>query len=233
MKKGLILLPLAAFMLSSCMLMPGKKTDSSSGGGGGGGSQSSDTGGEGGGGGGGGGGGDVESVDFDFTSGTHTAVLNFVTDYSNYKDDWPFVDISTGIFDSSMAGMAFTANGSFPDAYSGSGYLMMRNKDKNNNSWSDANGNAFIATATSLGAITSISFTCGANASSSQSYVVSLSKTPIDTPQASGVKTVAHPGTQSTPITATVADGYSYFAITTKDGGRNGQIATLSVTYTI
>ena len=227
MKKGLILLPLAAFMLSSCMLMPGKSSSSSGGGGGGGqgggGEDTGDT---------EGGGGDVEAKDFDLSSGTHTAVLNFKDNPDNYKDVFPFVDKDTGPFERTVGGLDFGFVSCFVGSYNGAGYLMMQN-NKSGTSWSQDNGNAYFASKQSLGAITSIAFTCGANASTAQSYVVSLGKEPFSSAQSSGVKTVSHPGTQSTPITAQASDGYSYFAISTKDGAKNGQIATLTVTYTI
>ena len=224
MKKSLILLPLTAALLSSCFLMPSKKTSKTSG------SSSSGS----------GSGSDqptvepvpTEAADFVFTSGEHTATLDFKNSSDNYKKDFPYVEKDTGKFTGTTGGLDFTAVSCFVSAYSGEGYMMMQNK-KNNESWSETNGNAFFASAKSLGAITSISFVCGTSASTAQSYVITLSKTPIDSAQSTSENIIGHPGNASKPVTASVSDGYSYFAISTKDGGRNGQIGTLTITYTI
>ena len=226
MKKSLILLPLTALFLSGCMLLPGKKTSSSSSSQSGGGDEPTvDPGG-------GGGGDDPSGVDFVMTSGNHTGVLDFKNSSEKYKNDFPFVTKETGQITGTTGGLAYTSVDCFVGKYGDEGYLMMQNK-KDSDSWSSVNGNAFFANTESLGAITAIEFVCGTKASTAQSYIITLSKTPISEAQATGSNTIGHPGNAGKPVTATVDDGYGYFAISSKDGTRNGQVGTLKVTYTI
>ena len=231
MKKSLILLPLAAIMLSGCLPLPGGETSGTSAGGSGASatSQTSTS------------GGSAtftpaptvapatlpttHEASFDVTPGNHIVTLDFTTDYETYKSAFPRVEATTGLIGMHLAGMATMTNNCFVGSYNNVGYLMMKNKDD----YATNNGAAFIGNCASLGAITHIEFTAGSSASTSQKYDITLSKELVKEPGTSGTE-ISHP---SGSVDATVADGYGYFRITTKDTSKNGQTGKLIISYTI
>lgn len=227
MRKSLILLPLAALVLSGCMLMPGKK-DTSSGSGSGSGSNTGsvvptgDT----------GGGGNVPtdlptSHDSSFpTSGT--LEIDFIADGPSYKDSFPYVENDTPTSGGHLGGMAIMSNGCYVGSYSGKGFMMMKNKDRS------SMGCAFIGNCVSLGVITKVEIVApdsGVSVAGSQKYDITLSKEMTTTASTSG-KEFSTPITNAS-VTATESDGYSYFKISTKESSKNGHIGAIKVTYKI
>ena len=233
MKKSLVLLPLAAFLLTGCMGLSlpgfggGDSSDSSS-------SSSSSkpsssstpitptsattpeadlpT---------------AHGSNFDSSVGTHTLVLDFTTDYATYKEDFPYVSSTTGLVGETLGGgIAVMTNNCFvgtPNDNINYGYLMMKNKDD----YASNNGNAFIGNCVSMGTITSVTFECGAKAATAQTYDVAFYSELNKQPSSSGTQ-VAHPGS-----TVNASAGASFFKITAKDSAKNGQITKLTVVYTI
>ena len=230
MKKSLVLLPFAAFLLTGCLSLPGLNpggdtSDSSSS------SSSKPT-------------STVPVVptsatpagdelptshgaSFDLTPGEHVFTVNFTTDYEKYSGSgngvFPYVGNDTGVTGGMLEGMAIMSNGCFCSSYNNSGYVMMKNKDRS------AKGNAFIGNCVSLGAVTKVEFTCGASASTAQKYDITFSSTLEQTAGTSGTE-IAHPGGNAT---CAASEGKGFFRLSTKDISKNGQIGTLSVTYVI
>lgn len=240
MKKSLILLPLTAMLLSACALLPGgggkKSSSSASGSASGSGSNPSQSSGQSGGGGGGGGGGDVDlptahqdSFASNMTAGEHTLTFDFNANYEDYKAEFPYVTIDTGLIGIYLDGMAVMSNNCFASAgyQGGANYLMMRNK-KDSEKWADANGSAFIGNCVALGTISKVELTRGDSASTEQKYYVTFSDS-LDTNPASSGTELSGTGDSATNSES----GKTFFKITTKDKGKNGQIKLLKVTYTV
>ena len=151
--------------------------------------------------------------------------LDFVTDYGSIKSAFPYVSDGETVNDVTINGLDFVSAGCFVDSYEGVGYFMMKTK------W-DTPAPAFIASAQSLGKITKVEFVTGASASNTATYKITLSKTPITAADTEGAVTVAQ-GTEYS-ATATEEDGYGYFAISSCNyaNKKNGQLASLKVTFT-
>lgn len=230
MKKSLVLLPFAAFLLTGCLALPGAGGDSSSSSSTSSSSSSSTrptitpttptvTPAE-----------DLPTshgASFDLTPGEHVFTINFVTDYEKYAGSgngvFPYVANDTGLSGGMLEGMAIMSNGCYCANYQGSGYVMMKNKDRS------AKGCAFIGNCVSLGAVTKVEFTAGASASTAQKYDITFSSTLEKTASTSGTE-VAHPGGSAT---CAASEGKGFFRLSTKDITKNGQLGTLSVTYVI
>lgn len=239
MKKSLILIPLAALVLAGCTIggskSSGKKKKSSSvsdsaqvsG------SKASGTSASGG----GGGGGTTTTPeptlptehDASFapnmTAGEHTVTFDFDANYTTYKAEFPYVSTDTGLVGLHLDGMAVMSNGCWASqGYNGgANYLMMKNKD----GYADANGAAFIGNCVALGTISSVTITRGASASTAQKYYVTFGST-LDTAPATAGTELEGTGDTATNTTS----GATFFKITTKDKTKNGQIQSLTVTYT-
>ena len=102
---------------------------------------------------------------------------------------------------------------------------MMKNKD----GFATANGNAFIGNCVTLGAITKVEITIGSSASPNQKYYITFSKSYSEAAQTTGELI----GTEGGSATASASDGYGFFTISTSNKAVNGQLGSLSVTYTI
>ena len=242
MKKSLILIPLAALVLAGCTIggskSSGKKKKSSSvsdsaqvsG------SKQSGTSTSQGGGGGGGGTtvtpGPSLPTEHDasfapnMTAGEHTITFDFDANYTTYKAAFPYVSTDTGLVGLHLDGMAVMTNGCWASqGYNGgANYLMMKNKD----GYSDANGAAFIGNCVALGTISSVTITRGASASTAQRYYVTFGSSLDTTPATAGTELE---GTGDTATNTT--SGATFFKVTTKDKTKNGQIQSLTVTYTV
>ena len=232
MKKSLILLPIAAMILSGCSLLPAKKSKSSS-------SatntqQSGSTKSS----------GSVTPVNpssdtpvdwptahestFDTTPGEHTVTYDFNSEYTALKEAFPYVTADMSAFHVYMKGMSTMVyhcwcNANSSPAYN---YLFMRN---NNGFYDNKKVTAFIGNHVTLGAITKVEITCPDNSSASAKYDITLSKTVSEEPSTSGTELTKEGGS----VTASVSDGYGFFKITQKDTTHNGQLSTLKITYTI
>ena len=225
MKKSLILLPLAAAVLSGCMLLPGKKTSSGSSSGGTSGSGSS---------------GSTqptveptpsEAVDFVLSSGTHTAVLDFENNPDGYtypRAEQGDTQALAGEFGGLHWNIYHSYKGQYTDEKTGvtSYWLMMKNKDN----W-DATSQAWFGNTDSLGSITSIEVTVRSGASTKLSYDLSVGSTAYTSAQTTGTEFAA--GTKGTYS----GSGKGFFAVSTRPisgtNKYNGQIARITVTYTI
>ena len=244
-KTSLVLFPvLAALLLAGCTTSKksGKKKKSSSeqptvtsttSGGGGGGGTSTTTGG-------GGGGGtsatptptdlnwdSVSSVGsyFDMTPGSHTATIDFSTEYNTLKAGYPYVENDTPVSGSYLGNLKAVSCGCFCGSYSNVGYLMMKNKDRT------AMGAAFIGNYDSLGNITSIEIQRGSSASTKVGYYVYFGNAPVTSQggMASGTLVTADQCVSLKEVTGSGA----YFCVTTSDTSANGQLAKLVIHYTI
>jgi len=162
---------------------------------------------------------------FDLTAGTHTAVIDIATNYADYKEAFAgYVTADSGVLDGTLAGLSVKTQHCFIGSYSGVGYIMMQNQ-KSGTSW---NAIAFMASATSLGSISKVEILTGSSASPSAEYTITFSNSPITSAQTEGTKLT--PGAaQSGSATGSGA----YFAISATNTEKNGQIAKLTVTYTI
>lgn len=245
MKKSLILIPLAALVLAGCTIggskggskkkksssvsdsaqVSGSKTNTNSSGGGGGG---------------GGGGTTVTpgpslptehdaSFAPNMTAGEHTVTFDFDANYTAYKAEFPYVAIDTGLIGIHLDGMAVMSLDCFASqGYNGgANYLMMRNKTSSGEDWAGPNGAAFIGNCVALGTISSVTITRGASASTAQRYYVTFGST-LDTAPATAGTELEGTGDTATNTTS----GATFFKITTKDKTKNGQIQSLTVTYT-
>ena len=100
---------------------------------------------------------------------------------------------------------------------------MMKNKDD----FAATHGVAFIANTVSLGNITSISFTPGSSASTKATYNVAILSSAVTAEGGSSA------GTTFTGTGGTVTGSGAYFCITQTNTGYNGQLGTLTISYTI
>lgn len=165
--------------------------------------------------------------------GEYTITLDFVTDYEAL-DNEQYVAQDTGLFEDNFGGqLAFTSMGCFVGSYSGSGYVMMQNQ-KSGTDWTTGRGGlAFFANTENFGSITRIEMSTGVNGATT-TYDITLSKTPITSAQTGGTE-VAGVNKQIVvgEVTASEDDGYGYFAISTKNKAKNGQVGKLVIEYTI
>lgn len=164
---------------------------------------------------------------FNLTPGTHTTVIDFVTNYSQYKSDFAgYVEASTGLVTGSLGGLAVNSVHCFVSSYSGSGYLMMQN-NKSQTDWTSTHGVAFFGNTASLGSISEISFTPGSSASTAAVYNVAILDSAVTAEGGSSA------GTSFTGSGGKVTGSGGFFCITATNAAKNGQIGTLTVTYTI
>ena len=164
---------------------------------------------------------------FNFTPGTHTTVIDFVHNYSDYKNNFAgYVTADSGLIDGTLGGLAINSVHCFVSNFEGSGYVMMQNNKKQTD-WTGTHGVAFFASTASLGNITEISFTPGSSASTSAVYNIAILSAPVTAEGGSSA------GTNFTGTGGKVTGSGSYFCITSTDAKRNGQIGSLTVTYTI
>ena len=238
MKKGLILLPLAAIMLSGCLPMPGaggSSAESSSS------SPAASTSGQ-----------KTTTGTFtpaptaapaafptahgagiDLSAGEHTISFDFNTDYEAAYEAFGYVKIDTGLQGFLFKDMATMSYDCWANKGYNSGdpnYLMMRNTDSSSGTYSQ-NELAYLGNCVTLGAITKVEISTPSGSSGNQSYAVALTKDLVKEPGASG--TVALTGAGSGSVTASASDGYGFFRVTTTQKKYNGQLATLSITYVI
>ena len=163
------------------------------------------------------------------TAGEHTVTFDFNANYTAYKEAFPYVAIDTGLIGIHLDGMAIMSVDCFASQgyQGGANYLMMRNK-KDSDDWASANGAAFIGNCVALGTISKVSITRGASASTAQRYYVTFSNS-LDTAPATTGTELEGTGDEAT----NTATGMTFFKITTKDKTKNGQIQSLTVTYTV
>ena len=220
MKKGLLLIPFAALVLSGCALPSigpggGKKSSSQS---------SSET--------------PASSSETPASSEVPssssstpssstpaqekvTLTFDFGTDFADYKSSFPYVDSDTGVdTEKSLGDLPIVSNGCYVSSFSGTGMLMMKNKERTTL--------AFIGNREDLVAITKVEFTKGASASASATYDISFGHSMFEAASSAGTSI----GSDGGSATAKASDRYGYFAISATNAKVNGQIGTLTISYT-
>lgn len=149
--------------------------------------------------------------------------IDFVSSFADYKQAFPFVDASTGVYEVELDGVSFEGLQCFVGSYSGSGYLMMKNKDMGGEC-------AYLSSRSPFAkAITKVEIVTGSNASGKAAYSVVLDNKPITSASGAVTKTGSGAGTTIT-ATADASKGYKYFGIYTTNASVNGQLAKLVVT---
>ena len=149
-----------------------------------------------------------------------TMTFDFVNDFDQYKEGFPYVKADTGVYDGSLGDISIKGRGCFVSSYSGAGYLMMKNKDG-----FAANGLAFIANSSTFGTIKQIKFSTPSSASSKATYYVAIG----DTAYTDSVSTGTEYKGQGQSFTVTGSG--NYFCISSNNSEVNGQLATIEITY--
>ena len=152
-------------------------------------------------------------------SGQHTVSV----DFASIKKSFPYVDASTGLYEVDFAGLSSNGVGCYVSTYNSASFLMMKNKDD----FYTNHGAAFIANKVSLGSISEISFTPGSSASANAVYNVAILDAAVT---AEGGSTA---GQSFTGSGGKVTGSGAYFCITCTSDKYNGQLGTLTITYTI
>jgi len=163
---------------------------------------------------------------FNLTAGSHITTIDFLSNYSDYKSDFPRFEKDTGVQEFTFASLPSAGCSVWVSSYDGTGFLMMKNKDD----FATTSGAAFLSNTQSLGKITSISVKAGSSASASATLNIYIGDEPVTT---AGGSTAGQTITPSKTEFTTVTGSGAYFCITSSNEKYNGQLGVLTVSYTI